>query len=243
MAQLGVISLVLALGPFAWWKRIVCFAAGCVFVYAMSISGTRGALFALLVGMFVSLLINKNIKFFIIGSAIVLGGFFFLKYTTILQGNAQIRRMRSALNPEDASFNVRLANQARFKEYLRTRPFGGGLGAVGYAGYTYNKGTYLSTLPPDSYWVKVWAMYGIVGLCVWLGIMMYILGKCCGIVWNIKNQRLRFKLGALTAGAAGIFFSSYGNEVMNNLPSAMILYVSWALVFLGPKMDKESLSE
>jgi hypothetical protein len=239
MAQLSVVALVLALGPFKWWKRLLFVTAGLIFGYAMFISGTRGAIFTLFAGMFVALIISKNVKVFIVGCTIVLGGFVFLKYTNHLNGNAEIRRMRSALNPKNASFNVRLANQARLKEYLHTRPFGAGLGALGYAGKTYNKGTYVATIPPDSYWVKVWAMYGIVGLIIWFGIMMYIFGKCAGIVWDTKDPGLRFKLGALTAGAAGIFFSSYGNEVMNNMPSAMILYVSWAFVFLGPKLARE----
>lgn len=239
MAQLSVIALVLAMGRFKWWIRLLCLISSLIFVYGMFISGTRGAIFAFFAGMAVALVINKNIKVFLIGCVLISGSFVFLKYTNYLNGNAEIRRMRSALNPENASFNIRLANQARFKEYLSSRPFGAGIGAVGYAGYTYNKGKYISTIPPDSYWVKIWAMYGIVGLLIWFGIMMYIIGKCCGIVWNTRDQELRLKLGALTAGTVGIFFCSYGNEVMNNMPSAMILYVSWAFVFLGPKLDEE----
>lgn len=239
MAQLAVISLVLALGPFKWWKRLLFVGAGSIFIYAMFISGTRGALFALLSGMLVALFINKNIKVFIIGAAFVIGGFVFLKYTSLLNDNPEIQRMRTALNPQDASLNVRLVNQERLRNYLHSRPFGGGIGSIGYAGYTHNKGSYLATIPPDSYWVKIWVMYGVVGLVIWFGIMLYILGKCCGIVWKIRDTKLRFKLGALTAGAAGIFFCSYGNEVMNNMPSAMILYLSWAFVFIGPKLEKE----
>ena len=90
-------------------------------------------------------------------------------------------------------------------------------------------------------WVKVWAMYGIVGLVIWFGIMMYIIGKSCGIVWKLKSKHLRFKLGALTAGAAGIFACSYGNEVMNNYPSAMIVYLSWAFVFMGPALAQSTI--
>ena len=242
-AAMCVIALVLALGPFKMWKKILCGCAAAFFLYGMLISGTRGAMFALITGILMIVVLNKNIKLtvFVIGALVL--GLVFLKYTYIGQGNSQIRRMRTSLNPEDASFQLRLANQQNLRNYLSSHPFGGGIGSIGYGGRTYNKGTYLASVPPDSYWVKVWAMYGIVGLIIWFGIMMYIVGKGCGILWNIKDQGLRYKLTALHAGAFGIFFCSYGNEVMNNYPSAVIVYVSWAFVFLGPYLDKKADSQ
>lgn len=243
MAHLAVISIILAMGPYRWWKRFLLLAAAAVFIYGMLISGTRGALFAFLVGMLIALFITKNIKVMIMGLMIVVGSFVFLKYTDYFQSNAQIRRMRTALDPTDPSLNVRLNNQEKLAKYLSSRPIGGGIGAIGYAGVEYNKGSYLASIPPDSYWVKVWAMYGIVGLVIWFGIMMYIIGKSCGIVWKLKNKHLRFKLGALTAGAAGIFACSYGNEVMNNYPSAMIVYLSWAFVFMGPALVQHAMEK
>jgi hypothetical protein len=136
---------------------------------------------------------------------------------------------------------VRLTNQLRLADYLRGRPFGGGVGTIGNSGIHYNPGKLLSTIPPDSYWVKVWAMYGVVGLTIWMGIMLYILGKCGGIVWNIRDPGLKTKLIALTAGFAGSFFCSYGNEVINFMPSALVVYLSWVFVFLGPRLDAPAL--
>ena len=106
-------------------------------------------------------------------------------------------------------------------------------------GEKYNSDKYLSTIAPDSYFVKVWAMYGIVGFLIWFGMMLYILGKSCGIIWKTRDPLLRQKLLALTAGYSGILMGSYGNEVMNQMPSAMIIYIGWVFVFLGPKLDKE----
>jgi O-antigen ligase len=237
MAHFCVIALVLALGPFKLWKRVLCAIASFIFLYGMFISGTRGALFTLITGVFIFLVLTKNFKLVVLGGIIVFAGFFFLKHTHIGHHIYEIRRMRSALNPEDASFNVRLDNQAKLRDYLRDYPFGGGLGSIGYAARAYNEGTYLASIPPDSYWVKVWATYGITGLIIWFGMMMYIIGKCCGIVWNTHDRGLKYKLIALTAGAAGIFISSYGNEVINNQPSSFIVYFSWAFVFLGPQLD------
>lgn len=243
MAQLCVIAGVLALGPYKKWKRIACAIASVMFLYGMFISGTRGALFALAVGILIVLVITKNTKVIVLGLMIALTGFIFLKYTYIGHGNYEVRRMRSALNPKDASLNTRFINQEKLAAYLKSYPLGAGVGSIGFSAQDAGHRTIISSIPTDSYWVKIWASYGIIGLIIWFGIMTYILGKCCGIVWNTQDQNLKFKLMALTAGAAGIFFCSYGNEVMNNMPSSMIVYFSWAFVFLGPKLDNNELKK
>lgn len=238
-AHIGLMALILALGPFKIWKRIVLFIASMFMIYGMLISGTRGALFALIVGIFLAILLSKNFRVMIIGGVVACMFLFVLKYTSIGNGNYQIYRLRSALDPQEASLNVRLNNQKVLRDYLGSRPFGGGLGVIGVWGEEYNKDKFLAHVQPDSYWVKVWAMYGIVGFIVWFGIMMYILGKCCGLVWNIKDKRLRIKAVALTSGYAGILFCSYGNEVINTAPSSFVVYISWVFVFLSPKLDEE----
>ncbi|WP_205499817.1 O-antigen ligase family protein [Rufibacter psychrotolerans] len=239
-AHLFVVALVLAFGPFKLWKRVLCALAAMAFLYGESISGTRGALFTIFIGLGVVVFINKNFKVTIIAITLVVTGFCFLKFTTIGQSHFEIRRMRSALRPHDASFNTRLTNQVKIQRYLDSHPFGGGVGAIGFTGRNYNQGTYLASIPPDSYWVKIWAEYGTPGFVIWISLMMYIIGKSCGIVWRTKDKGLKFKLTALTAGFTGIIISSYSNEIMNMMPSSMIIYVSWAFIFQGPRLDKEA---
>lgn len=236
-AQLGVISLVLATGPFKKWKRFILFGCALLMFYGMLISGTRGALFALIVGAFVAIILSKNMKVILIGGLIACSLLFILKFTYIGNSNYHIYRLRSAVNPDDPSLRVRLNTQIRLREYMSSRPFGGGLGVIGHNGTLYNKDKYLSTIPPDSYFVKVWAMYGIVGFTIWLAIMLYIFGKCCGLVWNTEDELLKVKLIALTSGFVGVLFCSYGNEVINSLPSSFIVYISFVFVYMGPKLE------
>lgn len=240
-AHVGLMCLILALGPYAWWKRGLLAGASLLLLYGMLISGTRGALFVLVVGLFLYLLLSKQLKVLVVGCVLAFGALFVLKYTSIGNSNADIVRLRTSLDPQDASFQLRLQNQAKLREYLATQPLGGGVGTIGIWGKKYNADKYISTIAPDSLFVKIWAEYGIVGFLIWLGIMLYILGKCCGIVWNIRDPKLRQQLLALTAGFGGILVSSYGNEVMNQMPSAMIVYVSWVFVFLGPRFDTPQL--
>lgn len=238
-AHIALIALILALGPFKWWKRALLLLASGVMIYGMLISGTRGALFALIIGLLLALVLSKKFKVMIVGGMVALAFIGFLKYTSIGDGNYQILRLRSALDPKEASLNVRLENQKILRSYLESRPFGGGLGVIGVWGEVYNKDKFLSTIQPDSYWVKVWAMYGIVGFILWFCIMMYILGKCCGIVWKTDDKVLRIKTMALTSGYAGILFCSYANEVINTAPSSFVVYISWVLVFISPKIEEE----
>ncbi|MDN5200203.1 O-antigen ligase family protein [Fulvivirgaceae bacterium BMA10] len=238
-AHVGLISVLLALGPFSWTKRIIFGGIGLLILYGMLISGTRGALFVVFAGVFIYLILTKEIKILIIGAIFGGGAFFILKFTSIGSGNAEIVRLRTALDPNDASFQERLKNQNILKEYLSSRPFGTGVGTIGTWGVKYNEHKFISQIPPDSLFVKVWAEYGIVGFLLWFGIQMYVLGKSSGIIWNIRDPVLKQKLMALTAGSAGILFASYGNEVQNQMPTSAIVYMSWVFVFMAPRWEIE----
>lgn len=237
-ASFILVALMIALGPFKAWIRVAMLIVSGLFVYGMLISGTRGALFALITGAFFAIFLTKNIKILVIGIVVALMCLCALKFTTIGNGNYAIYRMRTAFDPKEASLNVRLDNQRVLAEYLKSRPFGGGLGVIGAWGKEYNKDKFLSTIEPDSYWVKLWAMYGIIGFTFWFCMMMFLLGKCCGIIWNIRNGRLRYKAIALLSSTAGIFFCSYGNEVMNSMPSAIVVFMSLAFIFMCPRFDQ-----
>lgn len=238
-AHFCMLAAILALGKFKWWKRLFLAVFACLSLYGMLISGTRGALFALVVAAFFALFLRKNVKVLVLGSVLVVGAIGFLKYTTIGNGNYEIYRLRTALDPEDPSLNVRFENQQRLKAFMSSLPFGGGLGVIGANGKEYNADKYLSTVEPDSYWVKVWAMYGIVGFTLWFSGMMYLLGRGSAIVWKLRDDRLRIKCIALLSGVAGIFFCSYGNEVINTMPSLIVTNLSLVFVFLAPSFDKE----
>ncbi|MHB1178048.1 MAG: O-antigen ligase family protein, partial [Daejeonella sp.] len=120
-AHIGLVAFILALGPFKWWKKICLFIISAVLLYGMLISGTRGALFALIIGGVVAIFLSKNYKILIIGCVVVASGISVLKFTTIGNGHYEIYRLRTALDPDDASLNTRFINQQILKDYLKTR--------------------------------------------------------------------------------------------------------------------------
>jgi O-antigen ligase len=236
-AELSIMCIILATGPHKMPKKIFYLIAGLLMFYGMLISGTRGALMAFVGGGFVYLVLSKQVKILIIGGVLGLAFLGMLKYTQIGSGNAEIVRLRTALDPNDASLQVRLYNQRLIKDYLSSKPFGAGVGASGQWGTKYNPDKYIAQIPPDSLYVKIWVMYGVVGLIIWLGMMFYIIGKSAGIIWKTRDPLLRNQLCALCGGATGIFLCSYGNEVQNQMPSSMIVYISWVLIWLSPRWD------
>jgi hypothetical protein len=236
-AQLAIMSIILATGPYSFKKKLWYWVAGFIIFYGMLISGTRGALFALVGGGFTFLVLSKQVKILILGGVLGVGFLGILKFTMIGNGNAQIVRLRSSLDPEDPSLQVRLFNQKILRDYLSTKPFGAGVGTMGEWGTSFNQDKYISTIPPDSLYVKVWGMYGIIGFLIWFGIMLYITGKSAGIIWQTRDPVLKNQLCSLCGGATGILLCSYGNEVLNAMPSSAIVYISWVLIWLSPRWD------
>lgn len=122
-----------------WMKAylLLVAAAAC---YGMLISGTRSALAVPFVGYTAFIMMSRNIKVIVLGVLMVILAFGFLKFTSIGQSNALIRRARSAFNTEDASFKVRLENQAKLRELMADKPFGAGLGHGGGKAKTFEIG-------------------------------------------------------------------------------------------------------
>ena len=172
------------------------------------------------------------------GFVLLIVVFVFFKYTTIGQGNAQIRRMRSAFDPKDSSFQVRLENQRTLSVYLASRPFGGGIGHAGVKAKKYLPNAFLSQIATDSWYVMIWAEQGIVGLLLHLFILFYIVIKSSyRIMYKIRDPILKIKMSALVAGMTGVMVASYGNAVLGTVPTAVLIYISMALMLSTEKFD------
>lgn len=239
IAHSGVIAAVIALGPFSARTRILSAGCALLFFFLMILSGTRGALIVPVVGMLVYLFASRNFKLLAAGLMVMLAAYAFLQYTTIANDVYQVRRMRTALDPNDASLQVRLANRVIIRDYLKDKPFGGGIGTSGSWGERFSPGTLLAETPNDGWYVRVRAETGVVGLYLHVGILAYIGGVGLYRCMRVKDEKLRHKLLALLAGYAGIAASSYGNPLLGQIPTGIILYMSWAYLFMANDLDKQ----
>jgi hypothetical protein len=236
-ASIAIMCFILATGPHSTIRRICYAVAGMFIFYGMLLSGTRGALGGIIGGGFVFLVLSKKINIMIIGAVLGLGFVGMLKFTKIGNGNDQIKRMRSGTDPNDPSFQLRMINQRKLSDALGSKPLGTGVGTIGAWGQKYNKHIPTAGIAPDSLYVKIWVMYGIVGFIFWFGTMLYMLGKSAGIIWNTRDPVMRNQLCALCGVYGAILLCSYGNEVMNVVPSLTIVYISWAFISMSTRWD------
>ena len=91
--------------------------------------------------------------------------------------------MRTAFRPqEDTSFNVRIENQKLIAEYMRTHPWGAGLGK-GVARVNVNSdGVVEDTIPPDAFYVDIWIQTGTIGLLIYISMCIAIIIYSCYII-------------------------------------------------------------
>lgn len=239
MAQTATTAGVLALGPFSKTRKIVYWTVALATLYAMVISGTRGALAVPGFGGIMYLILSKNIRMILIGGFIMLGSFIFLKYTHIGQDNYNIARLRTALDAEDPSLRVRLRNRARLTEYLKGRPFGGGVGSVGDWGRKFSPGTWLSEFEPDGLYTRIRAETGLIGRNFYVGIWVFFLIRGAFFTWSYKDPERKNLSMALLCGYAGILVANYGNQVMTQFPISIITFILIPFIYNMRYWDKD----
>ncbi|MBY0427459.1 MAG: O-antigen ligase family protein, partial [Cytophagales bacterium] len=215
MGFILVVSVVLAVHSEKFWRKVYLWFVAVCSAYGLAISGTRGAVFIPLVGFIVYLVHIKKVRVLIVGGILLASVFVFLKFTNIGQANYNIQRLRSAVRPgEDISFQVRLNNQRKLSEYMETRPFGGGIGSIGYWGKKFAPESFLANLPPDSWYVWLWGDTGVVGLVIYFSIILYFLIKNFFKLFAMEMNDDKVQLIALYCPLVGMFVASYGNPVI-----------------------------
>lgn len=243
MAHTTLSAFLMALGPyttkekrFYWFLTAVCF-------WGYALSGSRGPLFVIAAGGFLYLFLIGNFRILITGAAI--GGILFgiLKFTHIGDTNYQIHRMRTGLDPNDASLQVRIENQKKLAVYLATRPLGGGIGSGGSWGARFSPGSFLSEVALDSWYVKIWVETGVVGLILHLITLILVLIIGCLKVYKLRDPGLKQKVIALTCGYFGIMMASYGNQILGQMPTGSVIYFSMVYMFLCTTWDEEIYQE
>ncbi|HBF21754.1 MAG: hypothetical protein CMI36_10110 [Owenweeksia sp.] len=231
MGQISIMSFILCLGPWSMGRRIFYVVLGLFSFYALMLSGTRGALAVPGIGGILYLIMTRNFRMLSIGGAILLSAFIFLKYTTIGNANYDINRLRTALDPKDASLNTRLRNRARLTEYLRDKPFGGGMGTVGSWGQRFSPGTWLANFEPDGLYTRIRAETGLIGRIFYVGMWIFILVRGVMFMWRFPDMERRNISMAILAGYAGILMANYGNSVLTQFPVSITTFIAIVFVY------------
>ncbi len=240
MACASVSFFVIAITTKVRKHRIFYGIVGVLTTWAMFQSGTRTAIFCMIAGFMVFLALSKSTKI-IIPVSIAFGLFIgMLMFTNIGQGNNQIRRMRSAFNPEDASANVRDINKAAISKYMKDAPWGIGIGIFEKDIPAWNKFKLVSQIPPDSEYVFIWVRTGWIGVS-WFAIcnLIILLGACSTVFFRIKNRSLMGMGAAWCASFAALHLGGYANQILMQFPNIVVFYGGLSTVFLMPSIEKE----
>lgn len=237
----GVVGMLIALNIKGMGNKIFFSTMAVMGFWGMMISGTRGAMIVPMIAGITYIAHRRNFKAIIIGGLVLGLVYSFFTYTYIGQSNSQIRRMRTAFVPEeDQSYIVRLENRKILSGYLVSRPFGGGIGSAGDWGKRFSPQGFLAQIATDSWYVQIWAEQGIIGLVLHLFILSYILLKGSFLImFRVESQELKGILSALMCGFTGIMGASYGNGVLGQMPTGILIYLSWVFIFVSQQLDRE----
>ena len=237
----GIVFAGVALSMKRYGDKIFFIIVSILSFWGMMLSGTRGAMIVPALGGITYVILSKRTKVIVIGGVVLAFLYIFFAHTYIGDSYYTIARMRTAFHPEkDASYQVRLENRRILQEYLSNKPFGGGIGSAGNWGMRFSPQGFLANVATDSWYVQIWAEQGRVGLLLHLFILMYIMFKSFYLIMaKVKAKELSNILGALLGGFVGIMGAAYGNGVLGQMPTGVLLYLSWTFMFSAQQLQRE----
>ena len=239
-AAAGTSFLILSIMSKMKTDKLFFFITAIAVIWGMFQSGTRTAIFCLIAGFFYFIILSKSIRIMIPSAIVGVSFLFILMFTTIGQGNQQIRRMGSAFDKNDASANVRDINKAAIAKYIKDAPWGIGIGMYSENIPAWNKFKLLSQIPPDSEYVFIWVRTGPIGVSVFAFCMLLMLGGASYIVlFKIKNRSLVGIGASLCSAFVAIQLGGYANQVLYQYPNGLIFWGGLAIVYILPYLESD----
>ena len=213
---------------------------GFVCAWAMFPSGTRTAIACLMAGFITYIFLSKSVRIAIPFSIVFAFFVFILVFTKIGDGNAQIHRMRTAFDKNDASAGTRYYNQQVMKKYLKDAPWGIGI-AQGYGSVpANNKYTLMSTIPADSEYVYIWIRTGIIGITTFLiCTAIMLLGACWIVLFRLRSPSLRGIGAGMCCAFVSFQLGGYGNQILMQFPNCLVFYGGLTIVYVLPFIENE----
>ena len=220
--------------------RFFFISTSIVVCWGMFQTGTRTAIFCLAAGLIVYIFLSKSFKIAVPFTILVIFWGFILAFTTIGNGNQQIRRMRSAFDKEDASANTRDINKDAIRKYIKDAPWGLGLGMGNDNIPANNKYRKLSSIPPDSEYVYIWVHTGPIGVSIFTFCMILIFaGGCYTVLFRLKNKSLAGIGAGFCCAFVAINLGGYANQVLYGFPNAITFFGGMAIVYILPFLESD----
>ena len=240
MAATAVAFIIFGINSRIKKYRYIFLITGLACAWAMFPSGTRTATFCLFAGFGIFIFLSKSIKI-AIPIGIIFGLFYvMLAFTTIGNGNASIRRMRSGFNKDDASMGARADNQKVMKKHLAEAPWGIGIGMGMDNVPANNKWRRMATIPPDSEYVFIWIRTGKIGMTIFLiTTALMFAGACRIVLFKLKSKSLRGIGAGFCCAFVSLQLGGYANQVLMQFPNCLLFYGGLTIVYGLPFYEQE----
>lgn len=241
MVVSSLLCIGLMTGPLLLKKKIILGGLVVLFLYVMLFSGTRAAYVLIPATGLLFIIIKLNKTLFI---AAIIGAIGLMIVVNIPTGNVTLFRFQSAFKPNnDASYNVRKANQKRMQPYIQTHPMGGGLGATGIWGVRFAPNSFLARIPPDSGYLRVGVELGWIGLFFICTIMFAGLYMGIKNYFSIRDPELKSICFAMVLIVFAIAIANFPQEAIVQFPLNVFFYLFLALIHVTKVLDDKKYKE
>jgi hypothetical protein len=241
LAFTSLLCFVLATGPFSKPKKIFLILSGLFMMNGMLFSGTRAAFILPIAGLaFYGILTFKKQVLI----AMIAAGMFLAVIVNIPTSNPNIVRLQTAFNPtEDASYQVRMKNQAFIRPFILTHPLGGGLGSVGEWGKQFSPWSPLANFPPDSGFVRIAVESGWVGLLIYCTLLFIVFYDGIKNYLLLKDPKLKVVSLAMLVVLFSLTLANYPQEAIGQYPINLLFFLAIAILNVSIKFDKKIIKE
>jgi putative inorganic carbon (HCO3(-)) transporter len=248
MAACAIFYMIIGMQEKRPRTKVIYFTGIIIMLLGMAFSGTRTANIMVVGGilMFVLLSLHKS-------STRILAIICTMIFVVLMYGpynNATINRFRTSFSgSKDDSYNVRVMNRASKQPYLRSHPFGGGLGTTGPSGRRFTPGHELAGFPPDSGYLRKALETGWIGLLIVCALYFTILRFGVRKYFIANNERYKMLCAACTSSIFAFYLAEFGQEAIGQITDIVIYYPMIAILlrvdqfkgFRQPATSLESL--
>ncbi|WP_342646931.1 O-antigen ligase family protein [Mucilaginibacter sp. CSA2-8R] len=241
MVMPTILCICIIAGKFKPWKKVALMICAGLYMTSMLFSGTRGANVLLPAALLLFAILNysKPVLVFTCVAAV-----FLVVLINIPTGNANIQRFQTAFRPNnDDSYILRKRNQKRIQPYILTHPMGGGLGSTGDWGKKFAPGSFLSSFPPDSGYIRVAVEEGSIGLFLFCLMMFVILKTGINNYYQMKDPELKTYCLAMTLIVFAYNIANFPQEALVQYPSNVFFYFEVALIEVTFRLDQAKQKE
>lgn len=223
--------------------RIILSCCSFVMLLAAMYTGTRTAYAIIPAGFAVHAFLTFQKRTLIIASLIfIVGGviiFSDIQSIGPLVSRSTLNRLRSAFRPsDDASYLVRVQNQATIKPFIRSHPIGAGIGTLGTVGKRFNPDAALTGFDADSMYVKVAVELGWIGLIMYCALIGTAMIMAVRAYFKMNDTEAKIYMATIFAILYAITIANFTQMVTLQLPTAFIFYILLASVVKLIEFDR-----